>query len=179
MASTRSQAESWSQGPTRTNTLAPEVLEMQEDGTPSKKTQYYQGRDHLLTKIFVTEKATGKQLSAMSAAEPPPKHWDKLDYRPFILSNGALFSSFIINCGIIVGLYVFLQQAYFVVSTPSYCALLASLIMIGTCTVTHLEPMLLNLFRMTPFILCARKQGATAGETILRNYFPTPSFRDA
>ncbi|KAK1728483.1 uncharacterized protein BDZ83DRAFT_129041 [Colletotrichum acutatum] len=39
--------------------------------------------------------------------------------------------------------------------------------------------MLLNLFRMTPFILCARKQGATAGQTILRSYFPSPSFRDA
>ncbi|KXH67934.1 hypothetical protein CSAL01_01103 [Colletotrichum salicis] len=101
--------------------------------------------------------------------------WDKLDFRPFILANRALFGAFLINCGILAGPNIFSQQEIFSVSKTSYYILQALLIMIRTCTVAHLESMLLNLYRMTPFILCAGKEGATAGETILRSYFPSPS----
>ncbi|WQF76736.1 hypothetical protein CDEST_01750 [Colletotrichum destructivum] len=105
--------------------------------------------------------------------------WDGLDYLPFILTKKGLFGFFIINCGIMGGLVTFQQKPAFIVSTPSYYALIASLILLGTATVAHLEAILLNLSRMTPFILCAREQGATAAETILRSYFPAPGLRDA
>ncbi|EXF78971.1 hypothetical protein CFIO01_10038 [Colletotrichum fioriniae PJ7] len=155
MASTRSQAEGLSQGPTRTGSPAPDVSSTHENVSRKETTA-----SGLTKKSRIAER-------------------DKLDYRPFILSNAALFGSLIINCGILAGLIVFEKRTYFVVSTPAYYALLASLILIGTCTVTHLEAMLLNLFRMMPFILCAREQGATMGQTILRSYFPSPSFWDA
>ncbi|KAK1713468.1 hypothetical protein BDP67DRAFT_39657 [Colletotrichum lupini] len=155
MASGRSQAEVLPQGPPRTGSPTPDVSSTHENGASKETT------------------ATG-----LTTVPTIPKR-DKLDYRPFILSNAALFSSITINCGILAGLIVFEKRTSFVVSTPAYYALLALLILIGTCTVAHLEAMLLNLFRMMPFILCARKQGATAGETILRSYFPAPSFRDA
>ncbi|KAK1462906.1 hypothetical protein CCUS01_08498 [Colletotrichum cuscutae] len=131
MASGRSQAEVLPQGPPRTGSPTPDVSSTHENGA-SKETA-----------------ATG-----LTTVPTVPKR-DKLYYRPFILSNAALFSSITINCGILAGLIVFEKRTYFVVSIPAYYALLALLILIGTCT------------------------GATAGETILRSYFPAPSFRDA
>ncbi|GJD05313.1 phosphoribosylaminoimidazole-succinocarboxamide synthase [Colletotrichum higginsianum] len=77
------------------------------------------------------------------------------------------------------GLITFQQKPAFIVGASSYSVLTAALILLGTATVAHLEAILLNLSRMTPFILCARKQGATAAETILRSYFPAPRLRDA
>ncbi|KXH42772.1 phosphoribosylaminoimidazole-succinocarboxamide synthase [Colletotrichum nymphaeae SA-01] len=151
----RSQAEGLSQGPPRTGSPTPDVSSTHENGASKETT------------------ATG-----LTTVPTIPKR-DELYYRPFILSNAALISSITVNCGILAGLIVFEKRTYFVVSTPAYYALLALLILIGTCTVAHLEAVLLSLFRMMPFILCARKQGATAGETILRSYFPAPSFRVA
>lgn len=50
---------------------------------------------------------------------------------------------------------------------------------VGTITASFLRGITVTLSRITPFILCAAPTGSTAGKTILREYFPDPSIRDA
>jgi len=52
--------------------------------------------------------------------------------------------------------------------------------LIGTVTSVLLESVVLNLFRITPYIACASSPGgSTAGKTIMRTFFPSPGFRTA
>ena len=52
-------------------------------------------------------------------------------------------------------------------------------VVIGTITVAFLEGITITLNRLTPFILCASKDGAIAGDTVLGQYFPIISFTQA
>ena len=51
-------------------------------------------------------------------------------------------------------------------------------VVIGTITVLFLKGMALTLSRLSPFILCASSDGANAGDTILRQYFPGPKLAE-
>lgn len=52
-------------------------------------------------------------------------------------------------------------------------------VVIGTITVAFLEGITITLNRLTPFVLCASKDGAIAGDTVLGQYFPIISFTQA
>lgn len=52
-------------------------------------------------------------------------------------------------------------------------------VIIGTITAAFLDGIAVTLSRLTPFIRCAASGGATAGDTILRNYFPNPQLVEA
>ncbi|KAK1845224.1 phosphoribosylaminoimidazole-succinocarboxamide synthase [Colletotrichum chrysophilum] len=123
-------------------------------------------------------------LAAQTLQEPTDRDsngttWKKLDYRPSVLRTWALLLDFIFNCAVIAGLVTFHLKRVISVNTATYYGLNALLIIVGTGTVMHLESLLLNLSRITPFILCARKNGALASDTILGSYFPSPTISSA
>jgi hypothetical protein len=70
------------------------------------------------------------------------------------------------------------KQSFQVANEWAYFFLQVSPIVIGTITSSTLDAIILTLSRITPFMRCASPSGDTAGNTILRSYFPLPSFLD-
>ncbi|KAJ0159106.1 hypothetical protein CTA2_10312 [Colletotrichum tanaceti] len=167
MASTTNQDESVLQGSTRAGGQI--SLELQEEEEEKEEEEVREGN----REAIIDSPSPG--LTKKAAQEG----WDSLDYLPLLLTKKGLSAFLILNCAIMEGLVTLQQKPAFIVNTASYYALTASLILLGTATVAHLEAVFLSLSRMRPFILCARNEGATAADTILGRYFPAPRLRDA
>ncbi|PVH79235.1 hypothetical protein DL98DRAFT_632908 [Cadophora sp. DSE1049] len=102
-----------------------------------------------------------------------------LDFKPFMLRPWFLYSSLAFNL-LILGLMITLlfKPRFRVLSQWGYFFVQIFPAVIGTITASFLRGITLTLSRLTPFILCASPSGATAGRTILREYFPDPSLTD-
>lgn len=103
-----------------------------------------------------------------------------LNYKPFMLAPWFLICAFVFNLAILAMLAIF----YFLPSSNTmaqwgFFATQVLSVVIGTITVLFLKGMALTLSRLSPFILCASSNGASAGDTILRQYFPGPKLVEA
>ncbi|OCK89132.1 uncharacterized protein K441DRAFT_700111 [Cenococcum geophilum 1.58] len=96
-----------------------------------------------------------------------------------MLKRWFLLSSLVFNL-LILGLLITLlfKPTFRVLNQWGYFFIQIFPAVVGTITASFLRGITLTLSRLTPFILCAREDGATAGETILRDYFPDPSLTD-
>ncbi|PHH88562.1 hypothetical protein CDD83_7368 [Cordyceps sp. RAO-2017] len=112
----------------------------------------------------------------------------QLDFKPLTLRFWFLCVVLIWNLIITVILAALIRAGSFYLKDPwSYVLLKVLPPAIGTITASCLKSIVLNLSRVTPFILCAAgdsttpkdRLGGTAGDSILRRYFPEYSFRAA
>lgn len=117
----------------------------------------------------------------LKAIDNPEQHGlAPLSYKPFMLAPWFLNCAFVFNSVILVLLLLF----YFVPPSNTraqwgFFATQVLPVVIGTITVLFLKGMALTLSRLSPFILCATSNGASAGDTILRQYFPGPKLVEA
>ncbi|KAH7342525.1 hypothetical protein BKA65DRAFT_537778 [Rhexocercosporidium sp. MPI-PUGE-AT-0058] len=103
-----------------------------------------------------------------------------LDFKPFMLRRWFLCASLGFNL-LILGLMITLlfKPKFKVLNQWGYFFIQIFPAVVGTITASFLRGITVTLSRITPFILCASPSGATAGKTILREYFPDPSMTDA
>ena len=74
---------------------------------------------------------------------------------------------------------IYTLSTFNVIGQWSYFTVQILPVVIGTITAAFLKGVAFNLSRLTPFILCASSNGASAGDTILREYFPNPKLVEA
>ncbi|KAF5007954.1 hypothetical protein FDECE_5723 [Fusarium decemcellulare] len=100
-----------------------------------------------------------------------------LDFRPTILTGGALFLSLVFHL-LVLGTLVFLyyKEIFSVSYAWAYFVIKILPTVIGTATAVLVDEMGQSLSRIRPFMLCAQEEGCTADKTILMSYFPMPDF---
>lgn len=120
------------------------------------------------------------RLVSITPDEARALNLPELDFKPFMLRPWFLFSSLMFNI-FILGLMVTLifKPRFRVLSQWGYFFVQIFPAVIGTITASFLHGITMNLSRLAPFMRCAAPSGSTAGRTILREYFPDPSIRDA
>ena len=102
-----------------------------------------------------------------------------LNYKPFMLELWFLRCSLAFSLAILIMLMMcYFFSTFDVIGQWGYFTIQILPVVIGTITASFLNGMALTLSRVTPFILCASSDGATAGDTILRQYFPNPDLID-
>ncbi|KAG4428122.1 hypothetical protein IFR05_016396 [Cadophora sp. M221] len=103
-----------------------------------------------------------------------------LNFKPFMLRRWFLCSSLAFNL-LILGLMITLlfKPRFKVLNQWGYFFIQIFPAVVGTITASFLRGITVTLSRITPFLLCASESGTTTGKTILREYFPDPSIRDA
>ncbi|KAF4468031.1 phosphoribosylaminoimidazole-succinocarboxamide synthase [Fusarium albosuccineum] len=116
--------------------------------------------------------ATAVDKGDVQDAELPP-----LDFRPTILTGGALFLSLVFHL-LVLGTLVFLyyKEIFSVSYAWAYFVIKILPTVIGTATAVLVDEMGQSLSRIRPFMLCAQEGGFTADKTILMSYFPMPDF---
>lgn len=126
----------------------------------------------LITKIEQHE----KKIPVLTAIDDPDRYkLPSLSYKPFTLEVWFLSCSLILSLAVLSMLIIFYFYPTFdVTSQWGYFTIKILPTVIGTITAAFLDGIALTLSRLTPFILCASSDGATAGDTILRQYFPNP-----
>lgn len=104
-----------------------------------------------------------------------------LDYRPMSLKPAFLYAALLWNLMITGFLIAVVIRSEFSLSGIwSYFVIQIMPIIFGTITSALLESIVMNLFRITPYIACAASSGGSkAGKTIMRTFFPSPGWRTA
>ncbi|KAK7921324.1 hypothetical protein PG985_009346 [Apiospora marii] len=104
-----------------------------------------------------------------------------LDYRPMSLKPAFLWVVLVWNLtitGLLVA--VVIKPDFHLVGIWSYFVIQIMPTIIGTITSVLLDSIVMNLFRIAPYIACAESSGGSkASKTILRTFFPSPGFRTA
>ncbi len=120
------------------------------------------------------------KLVSLTTNEARALNLPELDFKPFMLRPWFLCSSLVFNI-FILSLMVSLifKPRFRVLSQWGYFFVQIFPAVIGTITASFLHGITMNLSRLAPFMRCAAPSGSTAGRTILREYFPDPSIRDA
>ncbi|KAH9211362.1 hypothetical protein DL95DRAFT_511204 [Leptodontidium sp. 2 PMI_412] len=120
------------------------------------------------------------QLRPLSDEDAHELGLPPLNFKPFMLRRWFLCSSLAFNL-LILGLMITLlfKPQFKVLNQWGYFFIQIFPAVVGTITASFLRGITVTLSRITPFILCAAPTGSTAGKTILREYFPDPSIRDA
>ena len=111
---------------------------------------------------------------------PPEDFPDKLNFRPLVLRTWFLATFLGFNL-FIVGLLVAITitQHITLLDEWAYFVIQILPLIIGTITSAGLEAIILALSRITPFIRCVQPGGDTAGNTILKTFYPLVGMRDA
>lgn len=126
-----------------------------------------------------TEQDEGRIPILKAIGNPEQHKLPPLSYKPFMLAPWFLICAFVFHSVILVLLALF--YSYPRSNSMALWGLFARQVLpvvIGTITVLFLKGMALTLSRLSPFILCASSDGASAGDTILRQYFPGPKLAE-
>ena len=94
---------------------------------------------------------------------------------PWFLNCSLVFHSAVL----LLLILLFYFHTFNVLSQWGYFTIQILPVAIGTITASYLEGIARTLNRLTPFILCASSDGAIAGDTLLGQYFPSPSLLQA
>ncbi|OAL49460.1 hypothetical protein IQ07DRAFT_632281 [Pyrenochaeta sp. DS3sAY3a] len=119
-------------------------------------------------------------LTPISEQEAKEYELPSLKFMPLMLRSIAVCGT-LTFCLVVLGLLVTLT--YFPRFTFKdgwgHIALKTIPAIVGTITASSVDSITVELSRITPFMLAARPQGSTFGQTILANYFPGLSLRAA
>ncbi|KAK8130408.1 hypothetical protein PG999_002788 [Apiospora kogelbergensis] len=104
-----------------------------------------------------------------------------LKFRPLSLKPGFLYCVLFWNLSITALLIaVKIKPEFSLNGIWSYFVIQIMPPVLGTVTSVLLESVVMNLFRIAPYIACASSPGGNkAGKTILRTFFPSPGLRTA